>query len=251
VAGRLDRVLSSALAGERAAVLNTSVAELLAEPDAVASVIQAALNRPGVGVMGHWMVHELFRRSTLYEELVDSLASPDPNIRAAAARICGAARMTESALWIADLLEDSDPLVRDAAVRALAHLGGRRAVDHLMRSADRIPLYRLAIALSQAASDVDIEALMRQPASENAAVATVLACGLRRDVLRVSPLLGIAHDRRWPNQVRRAACKALATIGDSSAADGLHRLAASEPDPAVKRAAERSYKRLLRRAVAR
>jgi hypothetical protein len=98
---------------------------------------------------------------------------------------------------------------------------------------------------------VDIEALMRQPASENAAVATVLACGLRRDVLRVSPLLGIAHDRRWPNQVRRAACKALATIGDSSAADGLHRLAASEPDPAVKRAAERSYKRLLRRAVAR
>src|SRR5258706_11610770 len=79
VAGRLDRVLSSALAGERAAVLNTSVAELLAEPDTVASVIQAALNRPGVGVMGHWMVHELLRRSTLDEELLHSLASPDPH----------------------------------------------------------------------------------------------------------------------------------------------------------------------------
>src|SRR2546430_13399577 len=52
----------------------------------------------------------------------------------------------------------------------------------LFRS-DGIPLYRLAIALSRAASDVDIEALMRQPASERAAVATVLACGLRRDVL--------------------------------------------------------------------
>jgi HEAT repeat protein len=217
----------------------------------VASVIQAALNRPGVGVMGHWLVHELLRRSKLYDELVDSLASPDALTRAAAARICGAARMTESTPWIADLLEDPDPQVRDAAVRSLAHLGGRRAVDHLMASTDRIPVYRLAIALSRAASDVDIEALMRQPASENAAVATVLACGLRRDVLRVSPLLGIAHDRRWPNQVRRAACKALAAIADRSAADGLHRLAVSEPDPTVKKAAERSYRRLLKRAVGR
>jgi HEAT repeat protein len=251
VAGRVDRVVNTALAGERAAVLNTTPVELLAEPEPVASVIQAALNRPGVGVMGHWMVHELFRRSKLYEELVDSLTSPDPATRAAAARICGAARMTDSAQWIADLLQDSDPRVRDAAVRSLAHLGGRRAVEYLMASAGRIPVYRLAIALSRAASDVDIEALMRWPASENAAVATVLACGLRRDVLRVSPLLGIAHDRRWPNQVRRAACKALATIGDRSAADGLHRLAASEPDPLVKKAAERSYRRLLKRAVGR
>ena len=118
-----------------------------------------------------------------------------------------------------------------------------------MAAADRIPVYRLAIALSRAASDVDIEALMRQPASERAAVATVLACGLRRDVLRVSPLLGIAHDRRWPRPVRLAACKALATIADSSAADGLHRLAESDPDPVVKKAAERAHRRLLRRAV--
>src|SRR3989442_13029891 len=104
-----------------------------------------------------------------------------------------------------------------------------------MASADGIPLYRLAITLSRAASDVDIEALMRQPASERAAVATVLACGLRRDVLRVSPLLGIAHDRRWPLPVRLAACKALAMIGDRSAADGLHRLSAAVPDRQGKR----------------
>src|SRR5437899_2556718 len=127
----------------------------------------------------------------------------------------------------------------------------RRAVEQIMASADGIPLYRLAIALSRAASDVDIEALMRQPASERAAVATVLACGLRRDVLRVSPLLGIAHDRRWPVPVRLAACKALAMIGDRSAADGLHRLAEAEPDETVKKTADRAYRRLLRRAVSR
>ncbi len=253
VASRIDRVLNTALTrhGAMATVLDATSAEMLAEPVAVAEVIGAALDRPGVGVRGHWMLHELFRRSSLYDELVDSLASPDGATRAAAARICGAARMTDCVLWIGDLLQDPDPLVRDAAVRSLAQLGGRRAVEQLMAAADRIPVYRLAIALSRAASEVDIEALMRRPASEDTAVATVLACGLRRDVLRVSPLLGIAHDRRWPKKVRLAACKALATIGDRSAADGLSRLAQIEPDPVVKKAADRAHRRVIRRAVGR
>jgi hypothetical protein len=120
-----------------------------------------------------------------------------------------------------------------------------------MASADRIPLYRLAIALARAATDMDVEALMRQPASERAAVATVLACGLRRDVLRVSPLLGIAHDRRWPKPVRLAACKALVMIGDRSAADGLNRLVETEQDPEVKKVAGRAHRRLIKRAVGR
>jgi hypothetical protein len=251
VAGRVDRVLNTALAGERSAVLNVTAAELLSEPAAVTAVIAAAVDRPGVGVMGHWMVHELFRRSELYPDLLNALASPNPATRAAAARVCGAARITEAVLWLGDLLADSNPAVRHAAVRALAQMGGRRAVEKLMEESGRIPLYRLAIALSQAASDVDIEALMRQPASEAAAVATVLACGLRHDVLRVSPLLGIAHDRRWPKKVRVAACKALAAIGDRSAADGLHRLAMSDPDSSLKVAADRAYRRLLKRAVGR
>jgi len=119
-----------------------------------------------------------------------------------------------------------------------------------MASSERIPVYRLAIALARAASDVDIEALMRQPASERAAVVTVLACGLRRDVLRVSPLLGIAHDRRWPRRVRIAACKALAAIGDRSGVGGLSRLAESDPEPIVKTAADRAHRRLVRRSVA-
>jgi len=251
VAGRVERVVNTALAGEKAAVLNATTVELLADEDAVAEILEGALDRPGIGVMAHWNLHELFRRSGLQEELINSLASPDPATRAAAARLCGAARLTESVIWIGDLLADSNAKVRDSAVRALARLGGRRAVDALMAGADRIPLHRLAIALSRAASDVDIESLMRSPASERAAVATVLACGLRCDVLRVSPLLGIAHDRRWPKQVRVAACKALATIADRSAADGLKRLADGDPDAQVKHAADRAHRRLLKRSVAR
>lgn len=243
-------MLNTALAGEKAAVLNVTAPELLADPEPVARTISAVLDRPGSGVMAHWMVHELFRRSELYNGLLDSLASSEPATRAAAARICGAARLSDATLWIADLVHDPDPRVREAAVSSLAMLGGRRVVELLIDQAETIPLHRLAIALAKAASGVDIEALMRQPESEKVAVATVLASGLRHDVLRIPPLLGIAHDPRWPKPVRLAACKALAIIGDRSAADGLHRLAEKESDPEVQKAATRAHKRVLRRAVA-
>jgi hypothetical protein len=85
---------------------------------------------------------------------------------------------------------------------------------------------------------------MRQPASEKAATVTVLACGLRRDGLRVAPLLGIAHDRRWPMKVRIAACRSLGMIGDPTAVGGLDILAEKDPDPAVKKAAAQAWKRL-------
>jgi hypothetical protein len=250
VAGRVERVVNTALEGGKAAVLNVTAGELLAEPAPVAAVLETALKSPGAGVMRHWMLHELFRRSGLHDDLLNALTSPNPVTRAAAARVCGAARLTDSVIWLGDLVGDANPRVREAAVRSLAQLGGRRAVDLLMSQGDAIPLYRLAISLARAASDVDIEALMRQPRSERAAVATVLACGLRCDVLRVPPLLGIAHDRRWPRQVRLAACKALAAIGDRAAADGLMRLATSDPDDVVKGGAERAHRRLVKRAVA-
>lgn len=251
VAARVERVVDDVVDRGNAAVLNATAAEMLGEPGQVAEVFSAALRRPGTGVVAHSSLHAMLRRSRLYEELIDSLEAPNPLTRAAAARVCGAARMTEAVIWIADMLSDPNPVVRDAAVRALGRMGGRRAVDALIENADRIPLYRLAITLAQAASDVDVEALMRAPANERAAVATVLASGLRCDVLRVSPLLGIAHDRRWPDRVRVAACKALGSIGEPGAADGLTRLARHDPDAKIKDAAERAHRRVIKQAVAR
>ena len=231
--------------------LNATSAELLSEAEPVADTIERALSHADGGLRGYAMLHDLFRRSMVYDDLVDALADPDPKTRIAAAAICGSARLTEAVIWLADLLEDSSPAVRQAGVGGLARHGGRRAIEVLTASGDSIPLHRLSIALGKAASDIDIEALMRQPVSEHAAVATVMACGLRRDVLRISPLLGIAHDRRWPVRVRHAACKALAMIGDRSAADGLARLAEQDLDPDLRTLARRAHRRLLRRAVAR
>ncbi|HYM97032.1 MAG TPA: HEAT repeat domain-containing protein [Candidatus Sulfotelmatobacter sp.] len=248
MAGRVERVLNAGLSGEPTVALSVNATDLLTDAVPVAAVISAALDRPGAGLTDHRLVIAAFRRSGLSLEILDHLVDAKPEVRAAAARICGALKLPEAIPWIGEMLEDRDPTVRDTAIRALGRAGGRRAVEILMDSSDRIPLYRLAIVLAQATSDLDIEALMRRPASEKAAVATVLACGLRRDVLRIPPLLGIAHDRRWPRQVRVAACKALAMIGDPSAADGLSYLAESDPDAGFKGVARRAHRRLLHRA---
>jgi HEAT repeat protein len=225
-------------------VLNATAAELLAEPAQVGAVMAAALDRGGPGLTGQWRITEPFRRSGVRDELINALVSPDPKTRAAAARLCGSLRLTEAVIWIGDLIQDDDPTVRDTAIRALSELGGRRAVETLMGAIDKISLHRLAIALARAATDIDIEALMRQPANQKAATVTVLACGLRRDALRVTPLLGIAHDRRWPVQVRIAACRSLGMIGDPSANGGLDILAEKDPDPGVKKAAAQAWRRL-------
>jgi HEAT repeat protein len=145
------------------------------------------------------------------------------------------------------MIRDKNPMVRDAAVRSLGRMGGRRAVESLMASTDRIAMHRLAITLAQTATDLDLEALMRQPASEKAAVVTVLACGLRKDHLRVPPLLGIAHNSRWPKPVRLAACLSLGMIGGKGAAD-LGALAELDPDADIKKAATRAKLRLERSA---
>ena len=232
-------------------MLNVTSAELLAEAYPVGAAIGAAVDQAGPGLTGQWRLTEPFRRSGLSDELLNSLVSPNPVTRASAARLCGALRLTEAVLWIEDLVQDENPKVHEAAIRALGRLGGRRAVEALMASADRISVARLAIALASAASDLDIEALMRHPATEKAAVVTVLACGLRRDALRVPPLLGIAHDRRWPKPVRIAACKSLGMIGDPSAADGLGTLVQREPDAEVKKAATQAQARLHRTTEAR
>ncbi|MDQ6879540.1 MAG: HEAT repeat domain-containing protein [Candidatus Dormibacteraeota bacterium] len=238
---RVDRVLSAAIAGEPHVALNVKVSELLAD-DTVASTIRSFLERSGPGIMAHWRVLQALQATGLDSDLLNSLVDPDPKVRIAAARLCGAFRLTDSVPWLADLMGDTNPKVRDAAVRALGSLGGRRAVDALMAAVDRLPQHRLAIELSHAASDMDMELLMREPASVQAAVVTVLACGLRYDALRVGALTGIAHDRRWPSRVRSAACCALAMIGEPSTADGLRRLT-GDPEAGVRFAAAKARRR--------
>ena len=239
----MERVLGTALAGEPHVSLNVKASELLAEAEPVAEVISAAFDR-APDLTGHLRVTRAFTASGLDAELVNSLVSLDPDIRIAAARLCAALRLTDAVPWLGDLIDDPNPKVRDAAIRALGRSGGHRAVDILMAAA-QVPQYRLAIELSRAATDLDIEMLIRKPASLKAAVVAVLACGLRKDRQRVNLLLGIAHDRRWPADVRVAACRALGMIGDPASIVGVRGLIA-DPEPSVREAAGKAHRRFER-----
>jgi HEAT repeats len=242
LAARVERVLASALEGDTHVTLNSKASELLADSSAVASAVMGVLERAGPGVLIQWRLAQALKPAGLRDDLLNALADRDPNVRIAAATLCGAFRLGDSLPWLADMLADSRPRVWEASVRALGRLGGRRAVDALMSVADRLPQHRLAIELAHAASDMDIEALMREPESVQAAVITVLACGLRHDSLRVRSLAAIAHDRRWPTRVRVAACRALAMVGTSAAEDGLSGLT-GEPDAALRSAVVKAQRR--------
>ena len=243
LAARVERILAAALDGDRHVALNVKASELLEDAAAVAPAISEALARAGPGLSPQLRLQQTLRTAGVVDDLVNALTSPDPEVRIAAARLCGALRLSDSLPWLADLVNDPKPKVQEAAIRALGELGGHRAVDVLMAAADRIPQHRLAIELARAASDMDIEALMREPASVQAAVLTVLACGLRHDTLRVGSLSAIAQDRRWPARVRLAACRALGMIGDSSASVALGALT-GEPDAAIRGAAIDAQRRL-------
>jgi HEAT repeat protein len=243
LAARVERLLTAALGGDPHVNLNVKAPELLADAGSVALAISGVLESAGPGLSPQLRLTQTLRTAGLVDELLNALVSPDPDVRIAAARLCGALRATDSLPWLADMLNDTKPSVRQAATRALGELGGGRAVDVLMSAADRIPRHRLAIELARAASDMDIEALMREPASVQAAVVTVLACGLRHDTLRVGPLSAIAQDRRWPSRVRVAACRSLGMIGDATSSVVLARLT-SDPDAGVRGAAIDAQRRV-------
>jgi HEAT repeat protein len=243
LASKIERVLATALGSDPRVVLNVKASEVLAEPRPVAEVISAALESAGNGLMPQLAITHTFRRSGLEPELLNSLASPDPAVRMAGARLCGALRLPDAVPWLADLLDDPSPAVRDVAIRSLGSAGGHRVVVALIARADRLPSYRLAQALAQAASDIDLASLVREPGAVKLRVTALMACGLRRDVLHGPLLVRMAQDRECETEIRVAACRALAMIGEPPGADGM-RMLATDDDEVVRKAAVRARMRI-------
>jgi HEAT repeat protein len=243
LAFKIERVLATALGGDPRVILNVKAAEVLAEPGPVAEVISAALESAGNGLMPQLAITQAFRRSGLEPDLLNSLASPDPAMRMAGARLCGALRLPDAVPWLADLLDDPSPAVRDVAIRSLANVGGRRVVIALMARADRLPSYRLAQALARAASDIELESLVREPSPVRTRVMVLMACGLRGDALQGPLLVRMAQDRQCETEIRVAACRALAMLGEPAGADAM-RMLATEQDEAVRKASVRARMRI-------
>ncbi len=207
LASKIDRVLATALGGDPRVTLDVKASEMLADPESVAQVISAALERAGTGLAAQLTITEAFRRSGLEADLVNSLADPSPGVRMAGARICGALRLPDAVPWLADLLDDTSSAVREVAVRALGQAGGRRVVEALISRT------------------------------------VLMACGLRGDALRTPLLVRMAQDRKCDIQIRVAACRAVAMIGDPAGANAM-RMLGTDPDELVRKAAVRARMRI-------
>jgi len=241
VAAQVNQALLSALTGQ-AVVVTAAAADLLANADTVAPAIASVMHRPGITLAQQWRVTQAIHKAGLDAELLDSLASPDAATRAAASKLCGALRLAEAVPWLSDLLNDPEESVRDAAARALGRTGGRRAVEALMAAVDRFPGQRLAVDIAHAASDIDLDGLLRSERNPQAIVVVALACGLRADALRFPRLIAIARDANADPQVRAAACRALGMIGDRAAAGVLRNLS-SDQNQIVSEAAAHALRR--------
>ncbi len=220
MAAQVNQALVSALTDEPA-VFNMRPSELLASVDRVALAIAAVMHRPGITLAQQFRVNRALHRAGFDAAILDALVSPDPPTRVAAARLAGALRLADAVAWLADLLDDPDESVRHAAAGALGRTGGRRAVEALVGSAERFHPHELAVNLARAASDIDLDGLLRQSDTSPAAVAVAIACGLRADALRFPRLVAIARDPESAPELRAAACRALGMIGDRAAAGVL------------------------------
>ncbi len=241
VAAQVNQALVSALTGQPA-VFTMKPSELIAGVDHVAPAIAAVMHRPGLTLTQQFRVNRALHRAGIDAAILDSLASPDPATRIAAGRLAGALRLADAVPWLADMLEDPDEGVRRAAATALGRTGGRRAVEALIGSAERFHPYELAANLARAASDIDLDQLLRESETSPAAVAVALACGLRADALRFPRLVAIARDPRADPDLRAAACGALGMIGDRAAAGVLRNLT-YDTNGVVSTAANRGLRR--------
>ncbi len=157
----------------------------------------------------------------LDDAVVDGLAHPDPRVRAASARSCGAARLEGAVPLLAERLLDPDRRVRGAAAAALGRIGGARSADVLLRALRtcRVPTGRLIRELARSAPDRYLEAAMERAENRQSRAALAIAAALRTHPI---PIAGTLYElMRGTEAERAAACHAFGALGYTEAAPVL------------------------------
>ncbi len=168
------------------------------------------------------------------------LNSPDPQVRADAAKRLGELRDRVAVPKLVTLLKDSVPLARFEAALALGKIGAPEAVEPLFEIANRDEREDVALAGTKALGDIGpkaTEALIRLLGSPRAVVRLTAARGLgrMRAVAAVERLIQLLDD--GDRNVRKAAISALRRIGDQRGMEAITRKLAS-PDQEIAAEAE-------------
>lgn len=173
-------------------------------------------------------------------QLRRQLQSPEPEVRADAAKRLGELRDKEAVPQLIALVRDTVPVVRFEAVLALGRIGAREAVKPIFEVAKGDKRDDVAMAATKALADIGSSAtdpLIKLLTSPRPVVRMTAARGLGRlhAFKAVEPLIHLLRDRD-PN-VRRAAIAALRRIGDPKGMEAIAQLIAS-PDRTTEESAE-------------
>jgi HEAT repeat protein len=154
----------------------------------------------------------------LEDAVVGGLTNPDPAVRAASARSCGAARLEAAVPLLAARLLDPDPGVRGAAAGALGRIGGARSADALLRAlrTRRGPAGRLIRELARSAPDHYLESALERPENRPLRAALAVAAGLRPCPTPIARMLYELLDDGTEAE-RVAACHAFGALGYTEA----------------------------------
>jgi bilin biosynthesis protein len=183
------------------------------------------------------------------------LDSPDPEVRAAAARFLGKKKDKESVPRLVQMLDDEDVSVRKELARALGEIGASEAAEPLADAFSRENDEDVMLAASRALVKIgspSVQPLIGVLGSSRPEVRAGAARTLGRigSQKAVDPLIRLLDDR--VPEVRQAAIHSLRTIGGGKALEAIAR-SVQDRNRDVESSAEdelggRGYERQLDRA---
>jgi HEAT repeat protein len=181
-----------------------------------------------------------------YRSLMLAVTDDDPEVRMLAAEALGKAKRPDAIDALIFLLEDPDLWVRAAAARGLGNIGGGRAgavlAAHLDAASD-IFLLALVEVLGRLKAEQALAPLLKLADHADPEVRkTVLAAlaGYRWEAVQRTVLARLP-DPHW--SVRKAAIEILKQKRDAAAEPFLERIAESDPDETVRRAAKEALEK--------
>jgi len=185
------------------------------EVDLSLLVSQAARRLADDSIEMQWLQY-VFQLSGTAVAALNGLASKSVHTQARSVRMVGALRMEQAVPWVAMLLNSPEPVVADAAARALGRIGGWRSAQALSTAIQRIgPRRTLITALARSAPDLFVEAGLSGGQRPVVLNSMALAAGLRRRHTAVGPLLALLVSGNRHQRV--VSCRSLGWIGARTA----------------------------------
>jgi len=181
--------------------------------------------------------------------LIAALGDPEVNVRLLAAYALGEIKDARAARPLLDALDDPEWCVRNQAAWGLRELGDPAMAAPLAAAlqkedADVAHVVWLLRHLPAEAAVPAVASLLSAPEATTRVRAVAALSRIEAETV-VEPLLGALGDES--REVRRAAVAALGKAGDDRAEAPIAKLAAGDPDPAVRQAAREALLQMSRR----